>query len=84
MVEDKKEQLLLVDPKNIRSKYTLKQTDTFYKVWHFIDIINCFYSAISYPYYTNNGLPDYPDGSFWLLWFSETLFFIDIVLNFFK
>ena len=49
-----------------------------------VDIINCFYCSISYPYYTNNGLPEFPHGTFFALWFSETLMFIDIILNFFK
>ena len=48
------------------------------------DILNCFFSSIVYPFYINNGLPEFPTPNFFALWFSEGFFFIDIILNFFK
>ena len=45
---------------------------------------NCFYSSVMFPFFTINGLPEYPTHSFFLLWLSELLHFIDIILKFFK
>ena len=47
-------------------------------------MINGFYSAISYPFYMVNGFPEFSDLGMWIIIISESIFFIDIVLSFFK
>jgi hypothetical protein len=47
-------------------------------------MINGFYSAISYPFYMVNGFPRFSDYGMWVIIVSESIFFIDIVLSFFK
>ena len=47
-------------------------------------MINGFYSAISYPFYMVNGFPKLSDYGMWVIIYSESIFFIDIVLSFFK
>ena len=53
-------------------------------MWRICDIVNCFFSSIVYPYYINNGLPQFPSSNFFALSISESFFLIDIILNFFK
>lgn len=47
-------------------------------------MINGFYSAISYPFYMVNGFPNFTDLGMYIIIISESIFFIDIVLSFFK
>jgi hypothetical protein len=47
-------------------------------------MINGFYSAISYPFYMVNSFPDFNSLGMAIIILSETFFFIDIVLGFFK
>jgi hypothetical protein len=47
-------------------------------------MFNGFYSAISYPFYMVNDFPLLNDYRMWIIIISESIFFIDIVLSFFK
>jgi len=52
-------------------------------VWQNIILLVCGYSTILYPYYTANEFPTLGSRPSILLLFCETVYFIDIVINFF-
>ena len=74
----------VVDPKQKRAKYTIDPSETWYRMWHIIIILNSLYSSIVYPHYTMNGFPLYHQYDFALLGISEGFFIIDIIFNFIK
>jgi len=48
-------------------------------------MFNGLYSAIAYPYYMVNSFPyKVDDYNLWILILSEAIYFIDIILSFFK
>jgi hypothetical protein len=47
-------------------------------------MFNGLYSAIAYPYFMVNDFPSIDDPETIILIMSETIFLIDIILNFFK
>lgn len=67
-----------------RSKFTFAQDTKGYMIWNIVIIFNGIYSCLVYPAYTLNGFPSQDQFNFWLICFSEALFFIDICLSFFK
>lgn len=67
----------------VDSMYTLRQDTLLYYYWSMFIAINCLYSSIYYPYYTLNQFPDAWTQDFIILWVSEFIFLVDIVLGFF-
>ena len=55
-----------------------------YGFWNIFVMINGLYSGIAYPYFTVNNFPYYGSASFQVIIFSEAMFFLDILLCFFK
>ena len=53
-------------------------------LWNILVMLNGLYSALAYPYFIVNGLPQFNDYAVLFLVISEIIFFIDIVLSFFK
>ncbi len=52
--------------------------------WNIILMINGVYSAIAYPYYMVNEIPGFKDPGILIIFLSEFLFLVDIILSFFK
>jgi hypothetical protein len=66
------------------TKFTLRQDNMFFGLWNILIIMNEVYSAITYPYFTVNEFPNFSRVSLWVLFFSEFIFLVNIVLSFFK
>jgi hypothetical protein len=71
-------------PSTERAKYTFTEDDCWYKLWHFLIVLDCLYTSLVYPHYTMNGFPPPASGEFWTLLCGELLFAANIFLNFFK
>ena len=52
--------------------------------WNIVLMINGVYSAIAYPYYMVNEFPGFEDPGILVIFLSDFLFLIDIILSFFK
>ena len=52
--------------------------------WNILIMFNGFYSALSYPYYMTTEFPSINSDGWIIIFFSESLFLLDIVLCFFK
>ena len=66
------------------TKFTLRQDNMFFGLWNILIIFNEVYSAIAYPYFTVNDFPNFSHVSLWVIFISEFIFLINIVLSFFK
>ena len=65
--------------------FTINSNTFRYKVWTSARLIICLISLIYYPYFTVNGFPTLKRDTswFWVVVFTEVVFFVDILMNFF-
>ena len=55
----------------------------FYAVFKIIKLLACSITTILYPYYNENGFPSINSLEIWFLIFLESIFAIEILINFF-
>lgn len=72
--------------KQVKQKFTISRTGTFYQIWNNINIMACIYLTISYPYYTVNMFPSISEittSYLLLIYFAEFICICDLIIHFF-
>lgn len=75
---------LIVNPRELKTKWTVRQDTHAFRFWHMFIAANCLYTSLAYPYYTINEFPAVLSLEWSALLLSESCFFTDIVIKFFK
>ena len=68
----------------MESRFTIRQDTNLFMIWNILIMINGFYSAISYPFYMTTDFPSIDSSGWIFIFFSESLFLLDIIFCFFK
>ena len=73
----------LLRKKNIKQWTLRREMIPFYAVFKIIKLVACSITTILYPYYNVNGFPSINSLEIWFLIFLESIFAIEIFINFF-
>ena len=82
----KKNEIIKLKYNNRKSKvlkYTVRQDSIYFKIWTVMFLVNVLVSTLAYPYFMIAGIKE-NDSSFNLMILFESMFAIEILLNFFK
>lgn len=75
--------LKILNPKEVRTRYTIRQDTNSYRIWTIVCLCACMYSVLIYPFYSIYGYPDLDQGTFWITFVIEFIFLMQMIINFF-